>query len=67
MSAHATTSSRLSCSTPRYFDLGDYVQTKVYQNRGGDLSLLGSGATTPGPQLTATLTSDTGDIRTEMA
>ena len=67
MSAHGTTASRLSCSTPRYFDLGDYMTAKVYQNSGGNLTLFGSTATSSGPQLTATLVSDTGDIRTEMA
>jgi hypothetical protein len=64
---HATGNVRLSCSTPRYFDIGDTITAVVYQNRGDVLNLNGSTATEHGPQLTATLIADVGDVRTEMA
>jgi hypothetical protein len=65
--AHATVNQRQSCSTPRYFELGDLIKAQVYHNRGVNTTLMGSTATGHGPQLTATLLSDSGDVRTEMA
>ena len=65
--APATINSRQSCSTPRYFDIGDTITAQVQHTAGADLALQGSTATQHGPQLTATLISDTGSVRTEMA
>jgi hypothetical protein len=58
---------RLSCGNLRYFDLGDTITAQAYQDSGGNLLLKGSEATQLGPQLTATLIANVGDIRTEMA
>ena len=67
MAAHADSNHRLSCGVDRYFNLGDTITVMVYQKSGGNLNLNGSSATEPGPQLTARLVADVGDIRTEMA
>ncbi len=68
INSHGTVAPRLSCAAPRYFDVGDTITVLVFHNKGAnDQDILGSTATIYGPQLTATLIADTGDIRTEMA
>lgn len=68
LSSHTTQPPRLSCGEPRYFDIEDTITAVVYHNKGAnDQDILGSTATEYGPQLTATLIADVGDVRTEMA
>ncbi len=65
--AHATIDGRLSSANIRYLTLGETLTASVRQASGGDLALRGSTSIEYGPQLTATLISDTGSVRTEMA